>query len=265
MASIIFIGAGNLATHLAQALQRAGHSILQVYSRTEDSARLLVERLGLAESAAITQLEKVIPDADVYIYALRDEVLASIINQVSVSPSALHLHTAGSIGLDVFGADKPNAGVLYPFQTFSKDKEVEFSKIPILVEAPLLSPPQGGRCPADEILQLAQSISPLVYQADGQARAQLHLAGVFACNFTNCMYRLAEEQLQGSGLPFEVLLPLIDETAAKVHTLSPQQAQTGPAIRHDEKVMQAHINRLKSPEEQAIYRMLSQNIQQHEK
>ncbi len=258
MANIIFIGAGNLATHLSQALQRAGHTILQVYSRTQASALQLTNRLGLPNEAAITSLAALHPHADVYIYALRDEVLSEVVQHVHIAPEALHLHTAGSIPIAIFGDDKPHAGVLYPFQTFSKEKAVDFHKIPILVET-------RNKSEESELITLAQSVSPMVYQADGHARAQLHLAGVFACNFTNCMYRLAEEQLSGSGLPFDILLPLIDETAAKVHTLSPQQAQTGPAIRNDEKVMQAHINKLKTPEEQAIYRLLSQNIQAHEK
>ncbi len=256
MAKIVFIGAGNLATHLSQALQVAGHSVLQVFSRTQASALMLTKRLGLPDEAAITSLALVQPDADIYIYALRDEVLAEVIAQVHVHPNALHLHTAGSMSLTVFGEDKPKAGVLYPFQTFSKEKDVDFQRIPILVESRL-------KTQESELIALAQSISPMVYEADATARAKLHLAGVFACNFVNCLYAIAEEQLADTNLPFEVLLPLIDETAAKVHTLSPRQAQTGPAKRHDENVMQAHINQLQSPEEQTIYQLLSKNIQQH--
>ncbi len=254
MATIVFIGAGNLATHLSQALQQAGHVIVQVFSRTEASALALKNKLGLQPEAAITDIECLQTDADIYIYALRDAILPAIINKVHVAPTALHLHTAGSIPVSVFGEDKPNAGVFYPFQTFSKEKAVDFQQIPILIESRAKSQESG-------LLTLARSISPMVYKADGHARAQLHLAGVFACNFTNCMYRIAEEQLAGTGLPFEVLLPLIDETAAKVHTLSPQQAQTGPAIRHDEAIMQAHIEKLKTTDEQEIYRLLSQKIQ----
>ncbi len=258
MAKIIFIGAGNLATHLSQALQGAGHEILQVYSRTHESASLLVARLGLPSESAITSLSALYPSADIYIYALRDAVLPEIIKQVQVSDAALHLHTAGSVPVSVFGEDKPNAGVLYPFQTFSKEKAVDFAKIPILVESKVLSL-------KSEVLSLARSISPMVYEADEQARAALHLAGVFACNFVNCLYAIAEEQLQGSGLPFEVLLPLIEETATKVHTIAPREAQTGPAIRHDETIMNKHINRLPNEELKELYRLLSQNIQAHEK
>ncbi len=257
MANIIFIGAGNLATHLSLALQKAGHSVRQVYSRTQVSALMLTKRLGLSNEAAITSIADVQPDADVYIYALRDEVLADIAAQVHVHPNALHLHTAGSMPLTVFGDDKPNAGVLYPFQTFSKEKDVDFQKIPILVET-------SPTAHSSQLTALVRSISPMVYEANAAARAKLHIAGVFACNFVNCLYAIAEEQLADTNLPFEVLLPLIDETAAKVHTLSPRQAQTGPAKRNDTNVMQAHINKLQSPEEQAIYRLLSQNIIAHE-
>ncbi len=254
MARVIFIGAGRLATHLSQALQHAGHHILQIYSRTQASALQLTERLHLADDVAITSLADLRPDADVYIYALRDEVLAEVAAQVHVQPEAIHVHTSGSMPMSVFGADKSNAGVFYPFQTFSKEKTVDFQQIPILVESrPSTINPQ--------LIALAQSISTRVYEAGEEARKQLHIAGVFACNFVNCLYGIAEEQLAGTGLPFEVLLPLIDETAAKVHTLTPRQAQTGPAIRRDEHVIQAHINRLKTPEEQMIYKLLSEKIQ----
>ncbi len=246
-----------MATHLSLALQKAGHNVRQVYSRTQASALMLTKRLGLPDEAAITSIADLQPDAEVYIYALRDEVLADIAAQVHVHPNALHLHTAGSMPLTVFGDDKPNAGVLYPFQTFSKEKNVDFQKIPILVETRDKSQEAGLRA-------LGEGISHMVYYANAAARAKLHIAGVFACNFVNCLYAIAAEQLKGTNLPFEVLLPLIDETAAKVHTLSPRQAQTGPAKRHDESVMQAHINQLHSPEEQAIYRLLSQNIIAHE-
>ncbi len=256
--SIVFIGAGNLATHLSQALQAAGHTILQVYSHTQKSAHQLTERLGLSSDVAITSLAALRQDADVYIYALRDEVLAEIAAQVHVQPQAVHLHTSGSMPMSVFGEDKPNAGVFYPFQTFSKEKAVDFQKIPILIESRVKSQESG-------LVALARSVSPMVYQAGEEARKQLHIAGVFACNFVNCLYAIAEEQLAETSLPFEVLLPLIDETAAKVHTLSPRQAQTGPAIRKDERVMQAHIRRLKTLEEQTIYQLLSQNIIAHEK
>ncbi len=258
MANIIFIGAGNLATHLSLALQKAGHTVRQIYSRTQASALMLTKRLGLSDEVAITSIADVQPDADVYIYALRDEVLADIAAQVHVQPNALHLHTAGSMPLTVFGDDKPNAGVLYPFQTFSKEKDVNFQKIPILVET-------RDKSQEAELRALAQTISPMVYEANAAARAKLHIAGVFACNFVNCLYAIAEEQLANTNLPFEVLLPLIDETAAKVHTLSPRQAQTGPAKRHDQSVMQAHLSKLTTPEEQTIYTLLSQNIIAHEK
>ncbi len=255
MAQIIFIGAGNLATHLSQALQAAGHQILQIYSRTQQSAFQLIQRLGLTDEAAITSLTNLRTDADIYIYALRDEVLAEVASQIHVSHNALHLHTSGSIPLSVFGEDKPNAGVFYPFQTFSKEKVVDFQKIPILLES-------RTKGLTSKLITLAQDISSIVYPADENARKQLHIAGVFACNFVNCLYGIAEEQLAGTNLPFTVLLPLIDETAAKVHSLSPREAQTGPAIRRDENVMQAHQQRLRTDEEKTIYRLLSEKIQQ---
>jgi len=200
-------------------------------------------------------LEKRIAN-QVVLYSLKDSVLREVLEQID-APEALHLHTAGSMGVEVFeGTNKPHAGVLYPFQTLSKDRVLDFAEIPVFVEVV-----DSEDLP--QIQQLAGQISRKVYEADSETRRRLHVAGVFANNFTNCMYAIAAEILAPTGLPDDVLLSLIDETAAKVHSIPARQAQTGPAKRYDENVMQAHLALLNSPNEQEIYRAISKNIREH--
>ncbi len=233
---IIIIGRGNVATNLDYAFRKNGVNVEMVSSRE-----------GLA----------IIPqNADVYLYAVRDEALKAVVAQVHVPARALHLHTSGSIPLSVFGADKPHAGIFYPFQTFSKAHIIEdFSSVPIFFEA-------RGIDDVSAVYSLALTITSHVYEADQHDRERLHVAGVFANNFTNLMYGIANDILRDTHIPFSALLPLIDETAAKVHTLSPHDAQTGPARRGDENVMQHHLSLLPSAELREVYRLLSDLIRQ---
>lgn len=248
---LVFVGAGNLATCLASAFHKKGEPIELVWSRTETSARTLAEQVGARWT---TDLADVPPEADVVIYAVKDSCLARVLAQVR-APKALHLHTAGSMGMEVFSPDlHPRCGVFYPFQTFSKAREVDFSGIPVFLETSSAGDMQDAR-------SLAEKVTSEVYTADSATRRSLHLAGVFANNFSNCMFAIAAEQLAKAGLPQKVLLPLIDETAAKVHTLPAAEAQTGPARRNDKDVMQKHLAML-TPELQQIYNDISDNILQ---
>lgn len=235
---IIIIGRGNVATNLDYAFRKNGVNVEMVSSRE-----------GLA----------IIPqNADVYLYAVRDEALKAVVAQVHVPARALHLHTSGSIPLSVFGADKPHAGIFYPFQTFSKAHIIEdFSSVPVFFEA-------RGIDDVSAVYALALTITSHVYEADQHDRERLHVAGVFANNFTNLMCGIANDILRDTHIPFSALLPLIDETAAKVHTLSPHDAQTGPARRGDENVMQHHLSLLPSDDLRNLYRLLSSLIQKQE-
>lgn len=250
---IVFVGAGRLACNLAPALQAQGFAIVQIYSRTEASAHSLAERL---HTEWTTDLARVCTDADVYIYALRDTVLPEIAQKLSVQENAIHLHTAGSMSMDVF-TGKRHCGVLYPFQSFSKEQQADFRHIPILTEA-------SDDTARTTLRSLAESLSDRVFDADGECRTRLHLAGVFANNFSNCMYALAEEQLHQAGLPFDILLPLIKETAEKVQRIPPRQAQTGPAIRHDYAVQERHKALLTDNDLKTLYNLISHNIESHE-
>lgn len=253
--NIVFIGAGKLATNLSVALREAGFHIAQVYSRTESSARLLAGRLGCDWTNATANINE---DADIYIYALTDSVLPYLANLPIGKDNALHLHTAGSMEKEVF-RNKKKFGVLYPFQSFSKERLVAFTHIPILAEG-------NDKATEEEICDLARHLSDNVYKAGLEQRERLHLAGVFANNFTNCMYAIAEEELQKAHLPFSLLLPLIEETAHRVADISPREAQTGPAVRHDKNVMNKHLELLKDDSSlEQLYRIISANIENHEK
>ena len=251
---IVLIGAGNVATHLGLAFQAKGCEIVQVYSRTEESAKDLAERLQVPYTVS---LEEVSANADLYIVAVKDAALQEVIpSLVKGREDALFVHTAGSISMDVWKGCARRYGVFYPMQTFSKLRMVDFSSVSFFVEA-------SGSDELRLLKELAMSLSPKVYEASSEQRRYLHLAAVFACNFTNHMYALSASLLEKQGLPFDAMLPLIDETARKVHELPPVQAQTGPAIRRDENVMDKHLAMLsEEPVMREIYEKISKNIQE---
>ena len=252
----IFLGSGNLATRLSLEMHRKGMRIGQVYSHTPENAERLAARLGCPWT---TDPEAVGTDADLYVFSLKDTALADVIARVRPN-NGLWVHTAGSMPMDVFSGHAANYGVLYPMQTFSKTREVDFSVIPFFLEAN--TPENAGK-----LQRLAEMLSGNVRFLSSDKRKSLHLAAVFACNFTNHIYALAVKLLQEQDIPADVLLPLIDETAAKIHTMPPSEAQTGPAIRYDENVINKHLAMLDDPDMRSIYRLISQSIQkeaQHE-
>ena len=224
-----------MATNLGKALWRAGHDIKEVYSRTMASAEALACKLGARATNDLASVE---------------ELFASNPDQIA----AVFLHTAGSVPMGIFEGCFKNYGVLYPMQTFSKEKEVEFSEIPFFVEG------NNGQA-LHTSRTLAESISKRVYDCSSEQRRHLHLAAVFACNFVNHCYALSARLLEKQGIPFDVMLPLIDETARKVHTLSPIEAQTGPAVRYDENIIQMQADLLSDqPALRELYLKMSENI-----
>ena len=247
---IVFIGAGNLATHLSMTLQQAGYDVAQVYSRTEDSAQRLAGKL---KCGMTTRIEELYNDADIYIFSVSDSALEKLIDKVPRCEEALYLHTAGSIPMSVFSGKCRRYGVLYPLQTFSKNRDVQFDEIPIFIEG---SSPETTAT----LQKIGREISGQVLEATSEQRRHLHLAAVFACNFTNHLYAIAAELLEKQHLPFDALRPLIRETAAKIESLTPIDAQTGPAIRYDRNVMQRHIDLLDDNDEKEIYRLVSRHI-----
>lgn len=250
--SIVMVGAGNLATNLAKAFYRKGFRIVQVYSRTEDAARTLAQQV---EASYTTDIDALASHARLYVAALRDEVLPALLpRMVKGHEEALWVHTAGSLPLEVWKGHTPSYGVFYPMQTFSKHREVDFAGIPVFVEG------CDEACTAF-LRAVASVLSRKVYEATSDQRRYLHLSAVFACNFTNHLYDVAARLLARHGLPFEALLPLIDETARKVHILAPGEAQTGPAVRGDKAVMEEHLRLLADNLPlQDLYRQMSEGI-----
>ena len=246
---IVFIGAGNLATRLSLAMQRVGMQIGQVYSHTEASARQLATRLGCPWTNDLSALQE---DGDLYVFSLKDTVLSDVISKVKPN-NGMWVHTAGSMPMSVFEGYAQRFGVLYPLQTFSKGRNVNFDVIPIFLEA-------NKDKNADYLKNIASALSENVRFMSSEKRRSLHLAAVFACNFTNHIYTLSYKLLENESIPADVLLPLIDETVSKIHSMPPAAAQTGPAIRYDENVINKHLAMLDDPDMQAIYRLLSQSI-----
>ena len=252
---IVLIGAGNLATQLAVACSKEKLDINQIYSRTKDSAKTLAD---LCNSEYTTDLVSIKKDADLYIYAVTDNALSEIIPLINTK-HGLHVHTAGSIPITIFKDFQENYGSFYPFQTFSKQRSVDFRKIPILIEA-------NNETNALFLENLGKKLSHQVIRCSSDQRKAVHLSGVFACNFTNHMYSIAEGILKKANVPFEILQALIDETATKTQQLSPKDAQTGPAVRYDTSIIDKHIEALKDmPAEQELYKAISKNIHEYGK
>ena len=229
---VVLIGRGRLATNLLPALQQAGHEVVSINSRT---------------------LEGLPTEADIFVVAVKDSALKDVISQATKGrEQQLFVHTAGSMPMSLFEGYTSRYGVFYPMQTFSKERLVDFAEVPVFVE---------GECP--QIRQLAESMSHRVYALSSEHRKYLHLAAVFACNFANHCFAMAAEILEEHGMNFDVMLPLIDETARKVHQLHPLQAQTGPAVRYDENVILHQAQLLQGhPFMKDIYERMSLHIHQ---
>ncbi|WP_345952547.1 DUF2520 domain-containing protein [Mucilaginibacter sp. PAMB04168] len=247
---ITLIGSGNVATHLGAALKNAGHYILQVYSPNYQNAALLAYHV---KAEAINNLQQIIPDIDLFIISIKDDAIDDVAQALAPHQKPI-VHTSGATPMQTLLKYTEHAGVFYPLQTFSKTKEVDFRQVPMCIEA-------AYEYLNFDLKQLAQSISNNVYQVSSDQRKILHLAAVFACNFPNYLYSIAQQLLQKHDLDFNLIRPLITETAEKVQSKLPNKVQTGPAVRNDQKTMAAHIELLK--EEQGlgqIYHILSQAI-----
>ena len=245
-----FIGAGNLATHLSTALVKNGFTISQVYSKTEQSAKTLAEKVHCSYTTAVNDIDTT---ADIFVVALKDDIFNEVLSKIDFQNKLL-IHCAGSLPLSIFEEYSSNIGVLYPLQTFSKDRDVNFSIIPVFIEA-------NSEPNEEMILSIARKISTNVSILNSEKRQILHVSAVFACNFVNYMYTVAADLLESNEIPFEVIRPLIMETAEKVKTVEPRKAQTGPAVRFDKKIMTKHQELLNNNKVyQELYMSLSKGI-----
>ncbi|MBO0340778.1 Rossmann-like and DUF2520 domain-containing protein [Flagellimonas profundi] len=247
MLRIVILGTGNLAKHLYDAFIKARDvDVVQVVGRNREDLQ------QFSGHATISNDFDAIADADVYLVAVKDDAIGEVSKYLS-NKKGLVAHTSGAMGLNAI--QTTNKGVFYPLQTFTKGKAVDFSNIPICMEA-------EEKDSLETLRTLATSISENVHYIDSDQRKKLHLAAVFVNNFTNYLYHVGEELCLEEGLSFELLKPLILETANKVQIMSPTEAQTGPARRNDVKSMGNHLELLNKEEHSTLYKLLSQAIKQ---
>ena len=274
---IVIIGSGNLATNLSLALRDAGMPPCQVFSKTLSHAQELANKIGCPFT---NQIEQVIPDADAYLISVKDDAIHSVAEQLhslrsyetlryenetalrtyeNPSLSTLNfqlstvIHTAGSVSIDVFSGLANHSAVLYPMQSFTKGRGLNFKDIPCFVEA-------TDELSLKVVTTLANAISDKVVSINSEQRRRLHLAAVFASNLTNHCYRIAERIINKENLDFNLFHPLILETAKKACSMSPKQAQTGPMVRNDVTVMSKQLELIDDPLLKDIYQLMAQSI-----
>lgn len=251
--NVSFIGSGNLAWHLAPALDNIGFAVREVYSLNPIHAAALVEKLYEAEVKA--SLDFSTSDSAIFIIAVSDDAIQDVVKEIILPDDAVLVHTSGSKPLSVLSyAGTPNIGVLYPLQTFSKSKKVDFKEVPIFIES------ENSAC--EKLLTtMANAISQSVFKITSHEREALHVAAVFASNFTNHMLLISQNIMKDNRLSFDWLKPLIAETLNKSLTLGPENSQTGPARRGDFEVLDTHMDFLQNDESVAeLYKLITQNI-----
>lgn len=253
---ITLIGAGRVGFHLGKQLKKAGFDILQVFSRNLNNSNKLA---SLVDSEAINQLSEVSPEADLVIIAVADSAISSVSRKLSeiLTEKSLIVHTSGATPSMVFQNYFKRFGVFYPLQTFSFEKEPDFSEVPFCI--------YSDRPKDLKILkEIASSLSEKVFVINDTQRARLHVAAVFVNNFTNHMYFIGKKILNEENISLDVLMPLIEETTQKIKKNDPFLMQTGPAIRRDQETIKSHLEMLeKHPDFQELYQLLTKNIQQY--
>jgi predicted short-subunit dehydrogenase-like oxidoreductase (DUF2520 family) len=247
---IVFIGSGNVATNLSQSLYNAGVDILQIYSRNIENARLLADKTKAEFTDNIKNLN---PNADFYFFAVNDDIIQSLIDKISVN-NKIVVHTSGSLSIDILNKASINNAVFYPLQSLTKGKIMSFKDIPVCLEG-------SNDYTLKKIKELASLISNNIYEINSYQRRILHVAAVFASNFTNFMYMAAEEILKKESLDFEILYPLIKETAFRIENNSPKNLMTGPAKRKDFNIIDQHYEFLeKYPDYKEVYKLITEKI-----
>ncbi len=266
--NIIFIGAGNVAWHLASLFSNSKTEDLQIthiWSRNKENAELLKNKLNnndLKIHSSITQLDFSKTDADLAILAIADGAFESILSKLILPKNCILAHTSGSQPMEILKLANQNfiknIGVFYPLQTFSKAKEVDFNDIPFCIES-------NEKEIEEKLTNLAKQFSQKVFQVSSKDRSILHVAAVFACNFSNYLWTISEQILKEKNLPFDMLKPLLGETLKKALEINPSNAQTGPAIRNDEKVITKHLEMIKEMNLDdnfgQIYKLMTESIQ----
>lgn len=250
ISNCVIIGSGNVATHLAKALS-AHIEILQVYSRDIGHAAALASAIS-PSCRAINDAADICRDADLYLMSVTDDSILPILDKLQDYGNGIWAHTSGSVDMNVFDGRRSRYGVFYPLQTFSKDKYVDVQSAPFFIE--------GSSADVEgELLSLASAISGNVRLLNSEGRRRLHIAAVFACNFVNYMWTVADRQLHLCGTDIHIFDPLLKETLGKIGKMPPIEAQTGPARRGDTRVMQKHIDML-GKDDALLYELISKQI-----
>lgn len=251
MFTVSIIGAGNVASHLIDVFDKHPEiNVLQCYSRSTSSLEIRFPKVEFVHD--LKQLQKV----DVIIIAVNDTAIETISNSIFIQDQLI-VHTSGSMPMEILQPHE-RIGVFYPLQTFSKNKAVDFNKIPICVEA-------HKKEDEEFLYTLGKLISNDCQKITSTQRKALHVAAVFVNNFTNHLYTIGNEICEQNNLDFNILTPLIEETTSKIKSISPLEAQTGPAKRHDQKTIEEHLHFLKTNSEKNIYKLLTLSIQEHVK
>jgi predicted short-subunit dehydrogenase-like oxidoreductase (DUF2520 family) len=252
---ITLIGSGNVATWMAQRLQHSEHfPITQVYSRKLENAQRLADLCG---AQAIDDLKDLTPDHQVFIFALADKAYEEILPKLPFRLPAAFL-TSGTVSCQYLKDYADHYGVIYPLQTFTKTQDMRALEVPLCLESDFAGEHKTL------MWELSRELSPTCYEVSEAQRAKIHVAAVFACNFSNAMYQIAYKLLKENGLPFEILLPVLRQTVEKVSQMTPAEAQTGPAVRGDVNVMRAQMDSLEDERMREIYRIMSEVIQNEE-
>lgn len=247
---IVIIGAGNVGCHIARKLHTAGYTISQVAGRRESNVLKLAADLDASYSLTF---EKILTGQDLYIMALPDEAMEEILPRLPLTNELL-VHTSGSVSMDLLQPYSENTGVFYPLQTFTRKRHIDLKEVPILIEANRIDN-------ENRLTAVAAKLSTDVRLIDSINRLYIHIAAVFASNFSNHMYDIAGKLLEEHGHDFDLMGPLILETARKAITMGPDNAQTGPAKRKDLNTMQKHISLLSdNAAAKEIYRIISESI-----
>lgn len=247
---IVIIGTGRVATQLGSAFHNAGFSVAQVYGRNPRAAAMLAAKLDCPYTS---DLGMIYHDADLYLLAVADDAISHISGELNQIRGLL-VHTSGFQPVSAIHQEISRKGVFYPLQTFSFDRNPVFSEIPFFVEA-------DNEADTQLLEQLAFKLSSTVVRSTSQQRQQLHLAAVFVCNFSNAMYDMGHELIKSNQLNFDLLKPLIRETAEKALQMDPSLAQTGPARRNDNNVLMAHRQILQQyPQLSSVYASVTDYI-----
>ncbi|MCM1483609.1 MAG: F420-dependent NADP oxidoreductase [Muribaculaceae bacterium] len=248
----VVIGAGNVASHIVPALERTGSiDVCAVWSRTEEHARELASALN---HATYTDDMAALPsDAELYLVSVADDMVSRIADLFAGGRDAIWLHTSGSVDASALSGITPHYGVLYPLQTFTRGAYLDVSRVPFFIEG-------HDELTYSTATALARSVSERVYPADSVLRARMHVAAVFACNFTNYMWSVADRMLaRDAGLDISVLEPLLHETLRKAMAIGPAASQTGPARRGDRRVIDKHMSMLPA-DERELYEFITEKI-----